>query len=163
MVELCDDIWNYYRKKDHVVCITTNGCVSSNTGKAIMGRGIALQARLRIPGIDLKLAKLITQYGNIPFWMDSHSIIIFPTKYHWRDKSPLDLIRLSAEWLDFIARRNTNTYFLIPRPGCGNGGRDWETEVFPIMSKLPDNVWVTTLPIEKSSYPHPEKEHELTE
>lgn len=30
----------------------------------------------------------------------------------------------------------------VPRLGCGNGGRNWEKEVLPLMRGLSDNVVV---------------------
>jgi len=41
---------------------------------------------------------------------------------------------------------NLNRYAVLPRPGCSNGGLDWETEVKPVISKiLSDRVWVITI------------------
>ena len=45
MKEITGDIWDYH-KQGHWIVITTNGTVKSN-GEAVMGRGIALQARAK--------------------------------------------------------------------------------------------------------------------
>lgn len=55
------DIWAYWGVAD-ALCITTNGCVVK--GECVMGRGIALQAKQRFPGIALHLGRCIQAEGN---------------------------------------------------------------------------------------------------
>ena len=38
MKEITGDLWDYYRRPMHTICITTNGTIKKN-GKAVMGRG----------------------------------------------------------------------------------------------------------------------------
>jgi hypothetical protein len=54
------------------ICITTNGFVK-RSGEAVMGRGCALEACRRFPGIDKTLGKLINEKGN-----QCHEIGLFP-------------------------------------------------------------------------------------
>lgn len=153
MIEVCDDLWKYYGKPGYVVCITTNACVN-NDGKAAMGKGVALDARERIRGIDRALGNALKQHGNRPFWLDNRKVHTFPTKNHYKDRSPIPLVARSAEYLRKLALKYPKLTFCITRPGCGEGRLNWEKEVLPIMSKLPDNVWVMEKPIEHSSYPN---------
>ena len=46
------------------ICIPTNGIVL-DSGAAVMGKGLALQAKERWPGIDFILGRSIQQVGNI--------------------------------------------------------------------------------------------------
>ena len=46
MKEVTGNIWDY---PADIVCITTNGSTTRN-GSAVMGKGIALQAKERYPG-----------------------------------------------------------------------------------------------------------------
>lgn len=151
MIEVVGDLWTY---PADIRCITTNGMVNSR-GEAVMGRGCALQAKQRWPHIAksfgtrllaegnkvLQLAYVTSALNNggAPFWLLS-----FPTKHHWRDEADLDLIARSAgELTDYVAGWEglceRSPVVVIPRPGVGNGKRDWETEVKPILSDLLDD------------------------
>lgn len=125
--------------------ITTNGIIRNN-GAAVMGKGIALQARTRYPGIDSELGRLVSRYGNHVFIL-SHGLVSFPTKHHWKD--PLDprLIRRSASELGETFCNNPEATVLLPPPGCGNGGLTWDV-VKPILSPILDDRFtvVLTLP-----------------
>lgn len=126
----CGNIWDLpadYR------AITTNGIVKSN-GAAVMGRGIALQAITKYPGIDFELGKLINKWGNHVFKL-SNNLISFPTKYDWKMKSDLNLIKRSAEELVLMFLSEEDITILMPPPGCGNGGLKW-IQVETILSKI---------------------------
>jgi len=62
MKEITGDIWDFYEKGFWIV-ITTNGNVKDN-GEAVMGKGIALQARQRYPLLPSMLGKGILEIGN---------------------------------------------------------------------------------------------------
>lgn len=130
MKTVCGDIWNL--PADHRV-ITTNGIVKSN-GAAVMGKGIALQAATRYPGIDFELGDLINKWGNHVFKL-SHNLISFPTKNDWRNRSELNLIKRSAEELALMFLQEEEVTVLLPPPGCGSGGLKW-TQVEPILSRI---------------------------
>lgn len=112
--------------------ITTNGTVNSQ-GRCVMGRGIALQAKNRFPGIDLQLGRLIKHWGNRVHYLGpwtradgvSHNIFSFPVKHAWNEKADLELIKKSAEVL--AEEAPTWMYKIVMvRPGCGNGGLSWD-------------------------------------
>ena len=54
---------NLFELPGDVLCITTNGYISSK-GKAVMGRGCALEAKKLSPGLDRLLASKIKENGN---------------------------------------------------------------------------------------------------
>lgn len=56
------DMWSFVGQAD-AICITTNGSVKKN-GRAVMGRGVAADARTRYPGVDAILASCIRLDGN---------------------------------------------------------------------------------------------------
>ncbi|KKL16757.1 hypothetical protein LCGC14_2492410 [marine sediment metagenome] len=138
------NIWTYPAE---VVLITTNGIVKKN-GEAVMGRGCAREARDYFPGISLKLAEYLTQYGNRPFNLGHWDypklstiqkwIWTFPTKHNWRDNSDLDLITASARHLIQMANKFEVTTIVLPRPGCANGKLSWEV-VQPIIADIFDD------------------------
>lgn len=146
MREQHGDLWKLQAETPNsVVCITTNGATRRD-GWAVMGRGCARQASERYPNLQNLIGLHITQFGNTPAIFLEYRLLTFPVKHHWREDADLGLIQQSAEWLKVTAEKNPATIFFLPRPGCGNGRRDWETEVRPVLVDvgLPDNVVVVS-------------------
>lgn len=141
MKEIKGNLWDFRGKDGYVLCITTNGTIKRD-GTAVMGRGCALQAKNNYPGIAATLGRRLKYDGLKVVWLTTR-LIAFPVKYEWHQKANLDLIKKSATELAREAANLRQNWFLLPRPGCGNGQRDWETEVKPIIENiLPDNVLV---------------------
>jgi hypothetical protein len=75
------DIWNFLGLYD-AICVTTNGTVTKN-GEAVMGRGIALEAKTRFPGLEFRFGKMLQAHGNEPMQIETSqgtAIVSFPTK-----------------------------------------------------------------------------------
>ena len=140
MKETTGNLWDYYNLEDYVVCITTNGDVTIR-GFAVMGKGSALDAKVKVPGLEVDLGRHLTKNGNTPTYLDDYRILTFPTKKHWRDNSDPKLIRKSAMVLKVLADKNPGLNFVLPRPGCGCGNLKWE-DVKKLLVDLPDNVTV---------------------
>lgn len=133
MKEIIGDLWTFENK-----CITTNGMLTKQ-GLAIMGKGIALEARLRHPDLPYILGQLIKEKGNHVYFLKI-GYISFPTKNDWKNNSSLELIERSCiELIDLV---NDPWYqiteVVLPKPGCGNGGLDWKV-VKPILEKYLDD------------------------
>ena len=145
MIEQTKNLWDYLYDPDASIFITTNGFIKNN-GCAVMGRGVAAQAKIKFKGIDTTLGQMLKINGNIVqclyFHLSSAPIFAFPVKHNWWEKADLNLIQKSAESLQRMAEATPEQKFIVPRPGCGNGSRDWETEVRPIIEPLPNNVIV---------------------
>ena len=121
------------------ICITTNGTLN-NKGRCVMGRGTALVAKEKWEGIDKRLGDFITANGNIVqiLWYvpSLHTTIVaFPVKHHWKEKADLELIETSCKQLKDLIDQEGWGKVILPRPGCNNGKRDWDTEVKPILKK----------------------------
>ena len=154
------DIWSH-KTEDNWIVISTNGFVKFN-GEAVMGRGIAHQARQKYSGIALELGTKIREEGNIVHEL-SNGLISFPVKgvrevnngtnvvSHWVDKvkigatvpgwmckARVDLIKKSAKQLVELADERAMEEVVMPRVGCGFGELDWETTIKPIMEKILD-------------------------
>ena len=139
MLEKTGDIWKTDRD---VMAITTNGVVKNN-GELVMGKGIALQAKRRYPGLPKAMGDFVSTIGcgNIPeiFYCGADvgklvTLVSLPTKHHWRDKSDISLIKKSLIIIEDIIPKSQT--IALTRPGCGNGGLNWETEVKPIIEPL---------------------------
>jgi hypothetical protein len=157
MKEALVDLWDLCGRVE-VMCITTNGTVKNN-GRAVMGRGCALEARTRFRDLDLHLGQLLQARGNVPQFLGyvtQHKTLLlagdedkligvrhsqlwsFPVKHTWNQKADVHLIRYSAHLLR-EAVGDADIEVVIPRPGCGNGGLDWEHDVRPALSTLLDS------------------------
>jgi hypothetical protein len=140
MKEILGNLWDYYGRPSTVILITTNNYVKTN-GQAVMGRGCALEAKKRFPRIAARLGHML-QLSKDGLNVVEKGLWTFPVKHRWDERADLDLIRKSATYLGNAARDNPQLTFVLPRPGCGNGGRLW-MEVKPVICDLlPDNVWV---------------------
>lgn len=148
MKEIVGNLWDSkFSTPDYVRIITTNGFVKKD-GSAVMGRGCAREAVYRwpalsavpIPSLPMRLGAHIKARGNICAWMTT-GLITFPVKHAWYEPADLELIGNSAVWLKREADNLRQKWFVLPRPGCGNGQLNWE-DVKPLIKFLPDNVLV---------------------
>lgn len=142
MKEIFGDAWELSKHFD-ILCITTNGMVKKD-GSCVMGRGIAYEAKNRVKGIEFILGQKITESGNHVHALDwindnynSTLILSFPVKHNWYEKADIELIKRSC--VELVERMNSITSelnVLLPRPGCGNGGLNWEdvkAEIEPLL------------------------------
>lgn len=144
MKEIHGDMFAYLGRDKFRLCITTNGFVK-NDGTAVMGRGNARKAvqvfqeeyNVNLPET---LGKALQRDGNVMHRLTTQ-LYTFPVKEHWADKAKIKLIRKSAQALNELAKAHLDKIFILPRPGCGNGGLKWE-KVRQEVKFLPDNVWV---------------------
>lgn len=136
MREITENIWKFHVNGRWVV-VTTNGDVNSK-GRAVMGRGIALQAAQRYPSLPYDLAERLQKYGNHVHYFNAVRIFTFPTKHHWPEQADLALIERSAVELRNMVDDMQIPDVYLPRAGCSNGRRKWE-EVKPIYERVFEN------------------------
>ncbi len=132
--ETFGNIWDFH----HLgwIGITTNGVVTRD-GELVMGGGIALEAAQKFPELPSILARCIEKYGNVVCLVPEYQVFSFPTKEHWKDPSPIELVKKSAQKLaelmdDPIMTEALKSCFLVP-PGCGLGGLDYGQQVRPLL------------------------------
>ncbi|KPJ57653.1 MAG: hypothetical protein AMJ42_04555 [Deltaproteobacteria bacterium DG_8] len=140
MIEISGDMFKESMLEfTDAICITTNGALNAQ-GKCVMGRGVALIAKEKWNGIDKRLGDFIKINGNIVqiLWYvpSQHTTIVaFPVKHHWKERADLKLIETSCKQLKALMDQEGWKKVILPRPGCNNGKRDWDTEVKPILQK----------------------------
>jgi hypothetical protein len=139
------DMWDVFKKVDYFLFTGNN--VIRKDGSLVMGAGIALEVKTRIPKIDNHFGRHIKAHSDdVGFYglilSPVYKIGVFQTKNHFKDKASLSLIERSSEALRVQALISNKT-FALAFPGIGYGGRSIE-EVLPIVSKLPDNVQIWT-------------------
>jgi len=94
-----------------------------------MGAGLAKQVALRFPACVGPYKQALRdgslREGTVVSWRKPGGghILQVPTKRHWRDKSPLDLVEASIGAMIAHARAL----------GCGLGGLDWEDQIKPLL------------------------------
>jgi|TARA_R100001530_G_scaffold49140_1_gene36797 hypothetical protein len=159
MLELNGNLFNMRG----VICITTNGFVKAN-GRAVMGRGCALQASKLHTGLSANLGSLINLNGNtVQIINDLPLMLSFPVKHsrapfngdnvveHMKTKfkkgdivpgwalkaSPELIVQSALKLVDLTDTYGWESIFL-PRPGCGAGELNW-TEIKPLLNEILDN------------------------
>jgi len=151
MIEATGDLWAAAKSAD-ALCITTNGYIKAN-GCGVMGRGIAKQAKSRIPAIERLLGQHLRDNGNHTGMLTMvhyasalpgdptegvYVLYALPVKHTWEQPADINLITRSCRELVDIANELHLHRVLLPRPGCGNGGLTWDV-VKPIIAPILDD------------------------
>jgi len=132
MKEILGELFDYYGREPYIILITVNGNLRSN-GKAIMSKGCAAEARLKIPGIERLLGAHLQKFGN-RLMVTENGYGTFPVKINWWEKPtsrslcnpPANLAKMAAH------KKFADKIFILPRPGCGVGKLQW-SEVKPLL------------------------------
>lgn len=143
MREITGNIWDHLDEEYTRICITTNGDINSK-GELVMGCGIAFQAKSRWPQLPKILGEESRENRlkvNL-IYLPTHFLVTFPVKYHWNEKASLYLIKSSAQSLNKLCCIHPHLTFILPKPGCGNGGLVWEDVRKIIEPELNDNILV---------------------
>jgi O-acetyl-ADP-ribose deacetylase (regulator of RNase III) len=123
--------------------ITAHGNIFSSDAEAlvnpvncvgVMGAGLAKQFKQRYAD-NFKAYQVACQAGELVIGKifvhalkqpaNPRFIFNFPTKYHWRDKSELEDIRLGLTALTAEIINTGVNSVAIPAVGCGLGGLPW--------------------------------------
>lgn len=100
----------------------------------VMGKGLALAFKRRHPQVFAEYRAACARGAVRPGRMHvvglgefapNRYVVNFPTKWHWRDPSRLDDIRLGLDHLVATIGVLEITSIAVPPLGCGNGGLDW--------------------------------------
>lgn len=137
MKELRKDLWEV---PADLRVITTNPVVRAD-GACVMGRGCALEAKARYPGIEYRLGDLLGEHGNRVMRIGRYDGVVvasFPVKRHWREEALPELIFRSANQLVELAEKFGHNRVVLPRPGCGNGRLRW-ADIQPVLSVVLDD------------------------
>jgi len=141
MTEDLVDLWSFGADACDARCITTNGFIKTD-GRAVMGRGVALEACQRYIALRAIQGRALQTFGNVPTILlpDHRPVLVsFPVKHHWKEWADLALIAESARRLVILANEQRWQRIVLPRPGCHNGHRSWEREVRSILRPMLDD------------------------
>ncbi|WP_461534431.1 type II toxin-antitoxin system antitoxin DNA ADP-ribosyl glycohydrolase DarG [Sinomicrobium sp.] len=120
--------------KGNLLDAKTEALVNTVNTVGVMGKGIALQFKNRFPN-NYKVYRdacktgsfktgqvLVVQEGDL---LNQKTIVNFPTKAHWKEKSKYDYIDTGLVALKEAITKYRINSIAIPPLGCGNGGLDW--------------------------------------
>lgn len=149
MILECGDMWQVWGKTD-LFCITTNSTVTKD-GRLVMGRGIAQEARDTIKGLDARLGRMVG-FSHRPYSLLILNDLVrekvlqekfgaFQVKYSFSQPAETGIIASSCACLFLHICKNPNIRIDLNMPGVGYGNLS-VSEVWPIVSKLPDNVHI---------------------
>lgn len=134
MREVTGDIWSYHGTA--VIAITTNGQLSRK-GEAVFGQGCARQAKERFPDLPRRLGTLLSQQGNHAAYLGD-GIVSFPVEHSPFETPDPRLIARSARELVTLADTMGWQTVVVPRPGCGGGGLEWQ-DIKPVLERYLDD------------------------
>ena len=131
---------NIFFSELQTITVTVN-CVG------VMGKGIALVAKELVPdaykfyqklceGNGMNLGKPVLYNKNSNQLKtangESKTLLLFPTKEHWKMRANYGGIKRGLEWLIENYKKSNIESLAIPALGCGNGGLEWK-DVGPML------------------------------
>lgn len=100
--------------------------------RGAMGAGVAKAFRDRYPDLYYHYKQAI-RYKQLtdkdlaiyPIPYEAKTVILVPTKDHWIDPSPWEMIENGVQRLASLAHERCYSHVALPPMGCGHGGWDW--------------------------------------
>lgn len=130
MIEIQANIFDIY-KNYNAICCTTNSVVTKS-GELVMGAGIAKEFKTKYPWLPRRWGQIIKDrqytyvYILVTLMKKEPHLIYFQTKIDWKLPAEYNLIEESALHLSMLTDMMNWKKILLPRPGCTNGGADWD-------------------------------------
>ncbi len=98
--------------------------------EGVMGKGIAYQFKLKFPENNKSYIKACKSgeltVGKVHCYVeDGITIVNFPTKNKWREKSKIEYIKTGMDYFVQLLPKLDVKKIAIPPLGCGNGGLVW--------------------------------------
>ena len=139
-----------YTKFDDILTADAEAIVNTVNCVGVMGKGIALQFKLKYPE-NYRFYKETCDQGRMIIgkvlvfsqeaMVNPKYIINFPTKRHWKGKSTIqDINRGLDSLIEEIKKLNIKS-IAIPALGSGLGGLDWQqvkSTIINAFSSLPE-------------------------
>ena len=123
--------------------IVTASSFLTSEGKLFMGRGLARDLKIKVPGIDKIFGSMILENGGHAGrygFLNYERWGIFQVRYRFNDKADVELIAFGMERVKDFAQE-TNFIIHLEYPGIAEGDFSKE-EMGPIVATLPGNVYI---------------------
>lgn len=135
MNEIMGDIFQVHKEYD-AICCTTNYVVKNN-GELVMGAGVAKAFATKYPWLPKLWGERVKRDWKenchpglfVTLMKERPHLVYFGTKWHYKDNSDRDLIESNLFSLVDITNKLDWKKVLLPRPGCANGGLDWDNDI----------------------------------
>jgi len=109
---------------------------------SVMGKNLALQFKEKYPEMFAYYKNLChnkqLNVNKVEVYNDTKTnkkIVLFPTKYHWKNPSKIEWIKNGLEdLLDKVSKHNIQS-IAMPLLGCGAGGLN-KQEVLPLLEEF---------------------------
>lgn len=109
----------------------------------VMGKGLALEFKRRYPDVHQFYVDACKDGEISPGCIAVYAlkkrpdrmICLFPTKYHWRDKSTVLMVDKAFQSFVHYAPQIKIKTVAFPKVGCGLGGLNFEHQVRPLFEK----------------------------
>jgi hypothetical protein len=123
--------------------IVTASSFLTSEGKLFMGKGLARDLKIKVPGIDQIFGSMVLEngghagrYGLLVYEKSG----VFQVKYRFNERANLELINFGMERVREFAQE-TNYIIHLEYPGISEGELTKE-EIGPIVATLPGNIYV---------------------
>jgi O-acetyl-ADP-ribose deacetylase (regulator of RNase III) len=122
-----------YYSKGTIFNTEAKTIVNTVNCEGVMGRGLALEFRLRYPSMynnyidNCKSKELRIGKPKLYKVSDDEWILNFPTKNSWKHPSKLEYIRSGLEYFRKNYERADINSIAFPKLGTNNGGLKWDT------------------------------------
>lgn len=129
---IAEGIYDLLQRKNTTIVIPVN-CVG------VMGNGLALAAKMRYAGL-MDFYVNVCNSGELKVGRPVHalrgkeSILLFPTKDHWRNDSQIEWIDSGLKFIADHHEKLSIKSLAIPMLGCGKGNLSWDS-VRPLIYK----------------------------
>lgn len=106
----------------------------------VMGAGLAKEFANRDPHLE---SWYKSHYGSNPntdsrklmVYRGNPNVLLFPTKIHFRDDSPPDLVEFNLKTLARVSSSWNGRTLAIPALGCGLGKMDYHQDLWPMLER----------------------------
>lgn len=79
---------------------------------------------------------------------NGYNVLLFPTKYHWKQSSDINLIKKGLIYLKENYPELEITSLALPKLGCGLGNLDWVHQVRPLVKEILSDITIPVLVLE---------------
>lgn len=117
------------------------------------GKGLALEFRRRWPHAasvyKTECARGEVSVGRVLMFPlnNGKTVVFFPTKRHWREKSGMSIVAGGLMDLDHRLSQSRIHSVAIPALGCGLGGLDW-LDVLPLLNTFAERPSMRNVSVE---------------
>jgi hypothetical protein len=123
--------------------IVTASSFLTSEGKLFMGKGLARDLKIKVPGIDKIFGSMVLENGGHAGrygFLNYERWGIFQVRYRFNDKADVELITFGMKRVKDFAQE-TNFIIHLEYPGIGEGDLT-KQEVGPLVDTLPGNVYI---------------------